>query len=84
MFRYDAPRSPVRERDKTVIAVIHDLNLALSVADAVFVMKRGRLAAQGARRKRPCRVQSSNHSACASSTSKRRAALHGYRSSEDA
>ena len=32
--------------------------------------------------KRPCRVQSSNHSACASSTSKRRAALHGYRSSE--
>ena len=38
----------VRERGKTVIAVIHDLNLALSVADAVFVMKRGRLAAQGA------------------------------------
>ena len=38
----------MRERDKTVIAVIHDLNLALSVADAVFVMKRGRLAAQGA------------------------------------
>ena len=38
----------VRERGKTVIAVIHDLNLALSVADAVFVMERGRLAAQGA------------------------------------
>lgn len=72
----------VRERGKTVIAVIHDLNLALSVADAVFVMERGRLAAQGAPAKRPCRAQSSNHSACASSTSKRRAALHGYRSSE--
>ena len=37
----------VRQRGKTVIAVIHDLNLALSVADQVFVMERGRLAAQG-------------------------------------
>ena len=27
--------------------MIHDLNLALSVADQVFVMERGRLAAQG-------------------------------------
>ena len=43
----------VRERGKTVIAVIHDLNLALSVADAVFVMERGRLAAQGAPAKQP-------------------------------
>ena len=37
----------VRQRGKTVVAVIHDLNLALSVADQVFVMERGRLAAQG-------------------------------------
>ncbi len=37
----------IRQRGKTVIAVIHDLNLALSVADQVFVMERGRLAAQG-------------------------------------
>ena len=38
----------VRACGKTVIAVIHDLNLALSVADTVFVMGRGRLTAQGA------------------------------------
>ena len=37
----------VRQRGKTVVAVIHDLNLALSVADQVFVMERGRLAVQG-------------------------------------
>ena len=37
----------VRQRGKTVVAVIHDLNLALSVADQVFVMERGRLVAQG-------------------------------------
>ena len=37
----------VRQRGKTVVAVIHDLNLALSVADQVFAMERGRLAAQG-------------------------------------
>ncbi len=38
----------VRDCGKTVVAVVHDLNLALSVADAVFVMERGRLTAQGA------------------------------------
>lgn len=37
----------VWQRGKTVVAVIHDLNLALSVADQVFVMERGRLAVQG-------------------------------------
>ncbi len=37
----------VQARGKTVVAVIHDLNMTLSVGDCVFMMERGCLAAQG-------------------------------------
>lgn len=43
-------RSLSRERGKTVIAVVHDLNLALTCADELCVMGAGRMLAQGSPR----------------------------------
>ena len=41
-------RSLKEERGKTVVAVIHDINLALKYSDEVCVMRAGKLLAQGA------------------------------------
>lgn len=37
----------LRSEERTVVAVIHDLDMALKLADRVFVLDRGAMVAQG-------------------------------------